>query len=81
MLLIGPVGPVQLNYLGRPPAGCQTILVRQQFQSNDLVENWTVAAVEDQQTLNNPSAGEQRGVRVASTAPTGSKSVDTMNRL
>jgi len=68
---------VQLNYHGRPPAGCQTILARQQFQSNDLVENRTVAAVEDQRTLNNPSAGEQRVVRVASTAPTGSKSADT----
>jgi len=81
MQLIGPGGPVQLNYHGRPLAGCQTILARQQFQSNDLVENRTVAAVEDQRTLNNLAAGEQRGVWVASTAPTGSKSVDTDKRL
>jgi len=47
------------------------MLARQQFQLNDLVENRTVAAVEDQRTLKIPSAGEQRGIRVASTAPTG----------
>jgi len=72
---------VPLNYHGRLPAGCQTILARQQFQSNDLVQNRTVAVVEDQRTLNNPSAGEQRCILVASTAPTGSKSVDTNKRL
>jgi len=57
-------------------AGCQTILAWQQFQSKDLVENQTVVAVEDKRTLHNPSAGEQRGVRVASTAP-----VDTNKQL
>jgi len=72
---------VQLNYHGRLPAGCQTILARQQFQLNVLVENRTVAAVEDQRMSNNPSAGEQRGVRVASKAPIGSKLVDTNKRL
>ena len=39
MLPIGPGGPVQLNYHGRPPArGCQNVSERQQFQSNGPVE-------------------------------------------
>jgi len=51
---------VQLNYHGRLPAKRQTTLVKQQLQSNDLVNNRTVAALEDQRTLNSPSAGKQR---------------------
>jgi len=81
MLLIGPGGPLQLNYHGRPPAKRQTTLARQQFQSNDPGENRTVAAVKDQRTLNSPSASEPRGVWVASTAPTGLKSVVMNKRL
>jgi len=60
MLLMGSGGPAQLNYLGRPPAGYQTILARQQIKSNFLFEIRTAAVVVDQLTLNGPSGGGKR---------------------
>jgi len=75
MQLIGSGGPLQLNYHGRPPAKPQITLAWQQFRKLDCSGGRRSA---DVKLFLSPQATK---CSVASTAATGSKSVDLNKRL
>jgi len=62
MLLTDPKAPVQQNFHGQQPAGCQKVHVEWRSQSNDLGKSRTATMARGWRTSGGPSVDGRRAV-------------------